>query len=139
MNHTINTDNHPTPVDIDILQQGLNAYNASQLKESPREFAIYLRDDDGNIHGGITALAFSDSIHIALLWVNADLRSQGYGSLLLEAAENEAIKGRLQYVYVDTFAFQAGDFYPKHGYELIGKIDQALLGHSRLFYRKKLS
>lgn len=139
MNYTLDLDNHPNPVDIDILQQGLNTYNAAQLKERPREFAIYLRDEDGKIHGGITALAFSDSIHIALLWVSEDSRSQGYGSLLLEAAEDEAIKSKLQYAYVDTFAFQAGDFYPKHGYELIGKIDHALLGHSRLFYRKKLS
>lgn len=139
MNYKIDLDKHPKPADIDIIQQGVNAYNASQLKERPREFAIYLRDGDGSIHGGITAFAFSDSIHIALLWVSDELRSHGYGSLLLEAAEDEAIKEKLQYAFVDTFDFQAADFYAKHGYELIGKIDHALLGHARLFYRKKLS
>lgn len=139
MNYTLDLDNHPTPADIDVVQQGINAYNAGKLKERPREFAIYLRDNNGNIHGGITAFAFSDSIHIALLWVSDDLRSQGYGSLLLEAAEDEAIKEKLLYAFVDTFDFQASDFYSKHDYELLGTIDQALLGHSRLFYRKKLS
>lgn len=139
MTYSIVPDKQPSTQDIDILQQGINAYNATQLKEHPHEFAIYLRDGDGRIHGGITAFAFSDSIHIALLWVSDELRSQGYGSLLLEAAEDKAIKEKLQYAFVDTFDFQAADFYSKHGYELIGKIDQALLGHSRLFYRKKLS
>jgi len=138
MHYKIDLDINPKPADIDILQQGLNDYNADKLNERPQEFVIYLRDDQGTIHGGITALEFSDSIHIALLWVDEPLRSKGYGSLLLEAAEDVAIKRKLQFAYVDTFGFQGGDFYPKQGYELIGRVEFALLGHARLFFRKNL-
>lgn len=138
MEYKIDIDLHPGTAEIDILQQGLNDFNADKLKERPDEFAIYLRDEQDKIRGGITALVFSDSIHIALLWVDGTLRSSGYGSLLLEAAEDMAIKQNLQFAYVDTFGFQGGDFYPKRGYELIGKIESALLGHPRLFFRKKL-
>ncbi len=138
MNCKIDLDINPKPDDIDILQQGLNDYNAVKLNERPQEFAIYLRDDQGNICGGITALEFSDSVHISLLWVDEPLRTNGYGSLLLEALENEVINKRLQYAYVDTFGFQGDTFYSNRGYELIGRIESALLGHPRLFFRKKL-
>ncbi|WP_272899885.1 GNAT family N-acetyltransferase [Tolypothrix bouteillei] len=42
-------------------------------------------------------------------------RGEGYGDALLATAEQEAVKRGCQYVYLDTFSFQAPEFYRKQG------------------------
>ena len=41
----------------------------------------------------------------------------GIGARLLKSAETEAKKRRCKYVFLDTFSFQAPDFYKKYGYQ----------------------
>lgn len=46
-----------------------------------------------------------------------NVRKQGYGTKLLDAAESEAIKNGCIFSLLDTWDFQAEDFYLKNGYE----------------------
>lgn len=39
-------------------------------------------------------------------------------------------------IFVDTYAFQAQEFYLKHGFNEIGVIPGYLLGYGRIFLRK---
>jgi ribosomal protein S18 acetylase RimI-like enzyme len=41
-------------------------------------------------------------------------------------------------VWLDTFDFQAPEFYRKHGYEQFGRLDDYPPGHQRLFFQKRL-
>ena len=42
-------------------------------------------------------------------------------------------------IFVDTYAFQAQDFYKKHGFYCIGIVPEYMLGHDRIFMRKDVS
>lgn len=57
---------------------------------------------------------------------------------LLDAAEKEAIKNGCIFSLVDTWDFQAEEFYLKKGYERVGELKNYWLGHSKIFLRKNL-
>jgi GNAT superfamily N-acetyltransferase len=139
MNIKLDLDNNPTLTDIDVIQKGINHFNSEKVGESPKEFCIYLRDDSNTIQGGIFAVSYSDSIHIILMWMDEKLRSKGFGTKLIKAAEEEGIKRKCAYSYVDTFSFQAEGFYRKCGYQPIGNINNALFDYSRVFLKKPLA
>lgn len=128
----------PSEADNAILREGIVAFNESIVGERDKEFSIFLKDDLGNIFGGIQAFLGSESIYIELLWIEGNLQKQGYGTQLLDTAEQEAVKNGCSFSAVDTFDFQAEEFYLKHGYERIGELKNCWLGHSKLFLRKNL-
>lgn len=75
---------------------------------------------------------------IVVLWVHESFRGAGYGKALLAAAEQEAVKRGCQYAYLDTFSFQALEFYQKRGYVVFGELPNFPQGHSRYFLKKEL-
>jgi ribosomal protein S18 acetylase RimI-like enzyme len=73
-----------------------------------------------------------------ILWVARALRGKGHGQRLLAAAERRAIERGCRHVFLDTFNFQAPDFYVKQGYEIYARADDWPVGHSHFFLRKAL-
>lgn len=62
----------------------------------------------------------------------------GYGSILLNTVENEA-KAMGGYLSIlDTFDFQAKDFYLKHGYQIYAELDNYPPGHKSFSMKKSL-
>ncbi|CEG55936.1 GNAT family N-acetyltransferase [Legionella fallonii] len=64
----------------------------------------------------------------------------GYGffyQIIIAIIEQAAIKN-IKKIFVDTYAFQAVDFYIKQGFSIIGRLDKYLLGHDRIYLRKDL-
>jgi hypothetical protein len=57
---------------------------------------------------------------------------------LLTLAEDEARQRGAKNVYLDTFSFQAPDFYKQHGYQVFGELEDFPPGHERYFLTKKL-
>jgi GNAT superfamily N-acetyltransferase len=74
-----------------------------------------------------------------MLWISDRLRGQGYGTKLMLAAEEEGRNRGCQYSTVDTYSFQAKEFYFKNGYHQIGEIKNHLFGHAKVFFRKELT
>jgi len=72
------------------------------------------------------------------MWLKEELRGRGYGHQLLLLAEEEGRKRGAKQVYLDTFSFQAPDFYKKHGYEVFGELHDFPPGHQRYFLTKQL-
>ena len=70
--------------------------------------------------------------------MHASLRGQGYGSHLLRAAEEEAVRLGCTVSVLDTFNFQAPGFYQKHGYEIVGAIGSYPRPQHQVIYLKKL-
>jgi hypothetical protein len=56
----------------------------------------------------------------------------------LSAAEDEARRRGAKHAYLDTFSFQAPDFYEQHGYQVFGTLDDFPAGHQRYFMTKEL-
>ncbi len=79
-----------------------------------------------------------DWLYIDLLWVKDELRGRGYGRRLLTLAENEARQRGAKNAYLDTFSFQAPEFYEQLGYEVFGELQDYPAGHQRYFFTKKL-
>ena len=75
---------------------------------------------------------------INLLIVKEELRGRGYGHQLLTMAEEEARKMGAKNAYLDTFTFQAPEFYKKHGYHVFGELKDFPPGHARCYYTKQL-
>ncbi len=73
-----------------------------------------------------------------MLWVSKDLRGRGLGSRLVALFEAEARKRGCRLVYLDTFSFQAPEFYAKRGYETACRFDGFPGGMSKFVMRKGL-
>ncbi|MBI5274114.1 MAG: GNAT family N-acetyltransferase [Chlamydiales bacterium] len=128
----------PTEADNAVVKEGVIAFNENIVGERDKEFSIFLKNDLGKVFGGIQAFLDSESIYIDTLWVEGSLQKQGYGTKLLDAAEQEAIKNGCDFALVDTWDFQAEDFYLKNGYARIGELKNYAHGHSKIFLRKNL-
>jgi GNAT superfamily N-acetyltransferase len=88
--------------------------------------------------GGIIAETYYGWCHIDLLWVREDLRGRGLGRRLMDHAEKEALSRGAKGVYLDTFSFQAPEFYTRLGYETFGMLPDFPPGHERHFMVKHL-
>jgi len=77
-------------------------------------------------------------LYIDVLFTISDSRAKGFGSRLLTYVEKEAKQLGATLAHLDTFDFQAKDFYIKHGYEVFGVLDDCPQGHKRYYMKKAL-
>ncbi len=126
----------PSDVDNDVVREGVIAFNETIIGERDKAFSIFFKNDEGKVFGGIQAFLGTESVYIDVLWVEENLRKQRYGTKLLDAVEQEAIKNGCIFSLVDTWDFQAEVFYLKNGYERIGELKNYWLSHSKIFLKK---
>jgi len=137
--YKIVVDYAPTQIDNNAIVEGLiRSYERTTGQPRDTEFSVFLKNDSGEIFGGIQAHFDTESVYIEYFWVEENMRRLGYGRKLLNAAEQEAIKYGCMFSTTDTWSFQAEGFYLKNGYERIGEIKNYWFEHSRIFLRKKL-
>ena len=125
--------------DIDVIEAGLREFNRRHTGlEKVEKQAVYIKND-GDICGGIVYACLKPWTYIKLLWVSDELRGGGYGAKLMKAAEDDARKRGSTKVMVDTFSFQAPEFYKKLGYSEVSRIDgYPIEGASRIWLVKQL-
>ena len=122
-----------------IIGRGVASFNQEQAGENNFQRLCYiLQGPDEEIVGGVLGEIYWNWFYIDLVWVKEDLRGQGYGSSLLERAEKEAQKRGALNAYLDTFSFQAPDFYRKLGYQEFGQLPDFPPGSQRFFLTKSL-
>lgn len=137
--YKIIVDHKPSQADKDAVTEGLVVeYERLMGQSRDKEFSVFLKNESGEILGGIQAQFDSESVYLETLWVDQKLRNQGYGTKLINAAEQEAIKHGCVFSTLDTWDFQAEDFYLKNGYKPMGEIKKYWREHSRIFLRKVL-
>lgn len=129
----------PARQDVDFLEDQIDSYNIAQTDiDFGGWLACFVRDDQGQIVAGLYGYTWGDCCEIQYLWVHADLRGQGYGTRLLRAAEQEAIKRGCTQVVLDTHSFQAPGFYRDRGYEIVGIVDGCPRQHQKIYLKKRL-
>ena len=77
-------------------------------------------------------------MHLDILWVDEKYRKTGIGSRLLKAAEEVAVQRGCHSVHVDTMSWQAPEFYKKHGYRIIGELNDIPAGNKKFHLVKDL-
>ncbi len=121
------------------ILKGLVAYNRSQIgRRRWKNIAITIRNDAGDIVGGVTGEAWADWLFIQLLWLDEAHRGQDLASRAMDAVEDEARAFGAKHAYLDTFSFQARPFYEKRGYRVFGTLENYPDAHSRYWMTKSL-
>ena len=103
----------------------------------PYEYIV--RNENREIIAGIlSTLGYWNGLEIKILWVKEEFRKSGIGTkLLIETENNAKAKGAI-ISFLDTFDFQAKDFYLKNGYTIFGILDDFPIGHKRYYLQKRL-
>lgn len=147
MEYKITFERDPAAAEIQILSAGINEFTKNKLgftrspngdgKNTP--LAFFLRGAAGEVVGGVYGnySAFG-WLYVSTLWVSDLVRGGGYGTRLMQLIEREAIENGCANAYLDTFSFQALEFYKKLGYTVFGELEDFPPGHRRCFLRKKL-
>ncbi|MET8057442.1 GNAT family N-acetyltransferase [Streptomyces microflavus] len=100
---------------------------------------VWALDEHGAVAGGLTGRTWAYWLHVELLWVDARHRSAGLGSRLLAEAERVARTERAcTRSRLETWDFQAPDFYRKQGYEEIGRVEDYPPGVTEFILTKRL-
>lgn len=125
------------------IQNQIINFNNQKVPLTQKPKFIYLnhtlKNDKGKIVGGILACMYCwKCVQVEVLWVDEKYRKQGYGTLLLKKVEAEAKKKGGKIIHLDTFDFQAKDFYLKHGYKLFGTLEGCPPKHKRFYLKKHL-
>lgn len=128
----------PAEPDIEVLPYGLEAFNrAAWPDQQPwQSIGVFLRRD-GRVVGGLAGETYAGWLYIRYFWLDAPLRRQGLGGVVIAAAERRAVERGCHSAWVDTFTFQAPGFYQKQGYVEFARLRHAPVG-DRIFLRKRL-
>ena len=77
-------------------------------------------------------------LEIGYLWVSEKLRGQHIGTDLMHKVEDIAKNRGCKYVFLNTFSFQAPDFYVKLGYKEEFVLNDYPLTGKRYYFTKEL-
>ncbi|WP_262511442.1 GNAT family N-acetyltransferase [Chryseobacterium pennae] len=72
------------------------------------------------------------------LAVSEEYKNKGLGKQLMNAATKEAKARKCSYIALNTFSFQAPEFYEKLGFEKIGTEHDFPKDFEKYYYRKTL-
>ncbi len=139
--YTLTLEESPNPKDAQTVIDRLYQYNRGQTQtknEDVKRLAIFLRDGRNHVVGGISGWVYWGWLQIEFLWIRDDLRGMGYGKDLMIAAEKKALAMGCYKAYLETFSFQAPDFYKKLGYEVFGILEGFPGDHNKYFLKKRL-
>jgi len=129
--------------DRKIVLDGLYNFNMEQVPSTNPEnwipYEYIVRNENREIIAGIlSTLGYWNGLEIKILWVKEEFRKSGIGTkLLIETENNAKAKGAI-ISFLDTFDFQAKDFYLKNGYTIFGILDDFPIGHKRYYLQKRL-
>ena len=122
-----------------IIGGGISNYNTQQAgDDNAQTLCFVLQSPNQEIEGGVIGATYWDWFYLDLMWIKEELRGCGYGHRLMELAEDEARQRGAKNAYLDTFSFQAPDFYKQHGYQVFGELQDFPPGHQRYFLTKQL-
>ncbi|MCE7568200.1 GNAT family N-acetyltransferase [Aliivibrio fischeri] len=134
-----------SPLDADLkrISDGISAFNEKFLPNDDSfdagfRFALFARNDENEIIGGIQASVVWSYCVLELLWLSEETRGSGIGSKLMTELELFSKEKGLHQIRTETLDFQAKPFYEKNGYRVYGEINDSPKGHTTYFLVKEL-
>ncbi|KYG95944.1 GNAT family N-acetyltransferase [Paenibacillus jamilae] len=113
-------------------------YVPADIRTRYEEINLTLKDEDGQVMGGLLSVLCWNWVEVDILWVDQRYRGKGYGSQLLGEIEQIARDKGCNFIQLNTFTFQAPKFYEKQGYEVVGVMDDAPRGFKHYYYKKSI-
>jgi GNAT superfamily N-acetyltransferase len=130
----------PTAGDVEALVEGLNAHALLHMRVPGfKPLGAWLRDGRGALIGGAHGYVNWNWLFINLVWISESVRGGGHGRRVLLALEQAARERGCTHAHLDTFSFQARQFYEKLGYEVFSTLEDYPPGHRRFFMKKALA
>ncbi|WP_455795464.1 GNAT family N-acetyltransferase [Clostridium butyricum] len=125
----------------ELIVDKIVEYNLSKVPIIQESSFIWINrviaDTYGDIIAGINSKMYCwNCLYIDVLWVKEEYRKEGLGSKILNEIEKVAKDKGCYLIHLDTFDFQAKDFYLKHGYDIFGILDECPQRHKRYFMKK---
>lgn len=102
------------------LDQRLVAFNRQQVNWDNETFQIVLLSENGDLTGGARGIVRMGAVEIRGLWLDENTRGSGTGVEIIRKLEFEAKKLGAKTALLDTYDFQAREFYEQIGYEVFG-------------------
>jgi GNAT superfamily N-acetyltransferase len=127
---------------ISKIVDGINQYNLDRVAAlsdiwTPLEY-IAKNGNDEEVGGILAGIGYWNGLEINILWVKDEYRKKGIGTYILKYVEDVAKAKGATVAMLDTFDFQAEEFYLKNGYVPIGEIRNFPKGHKRIYFSKRL-
>ena len=124
---------------VAIVDGGLDSHNiAGAPLGDVQPLHVIAHDPGGAVVGGAIGRTWGECCELQQLWVLAESRSAGIGSQLMDAFEQNAHSRGCRLVYLDTFSFQAPNFYQARGYEEVLRTEGFTGGVIKLTMHKRL-
>ena len=125
--------------DEETIFQGLLEYNLARIEDkNPKDLGVYLQDEKGEMLAGLIGDTHGNWLTVKFLWVSEKLRGQSIGSKILGKAEEIAKERGCKYAFLDTFSFQAPEFYKKYGYKEKFALEEYPVKGKRYYFTKTL-
>ena len=137
--YTLKVEHEPQTDDLEAFWSILREFNDE--KAGPSNFqplVVLLRDKDGNVVGGLNAETYWQWLYVENIAIKEGMRRLGFGSRMLQMAEQEAVQRGCRYAYLSTYSFQSQLFYERRGYANFGMLEDFPEGHRRIFLKKSL-
>lgn len=128
----------PEPAEEQVVLDGLRAFNVAVIgPPNIRPVAVFVRDDAGDVSGGLLGEIKWRWLYVDKLWLPKALRGSGMGTKLMRIVEQHAWAEDCLGVHLSTFEYQALPFYQKLGYELFGTFDGFPPGYKQFYLKKE--
>ena len=116
-----------------------NKYSGPMLNYPPYEpYNILLRNQSNEIIAGIITRIYIKAMFVEVFWIDEQYRRKGIGTELLSKVESHAKDTGCAFIHLDTFSFQAIDFYKKCGYAIFGVLEDYPDNIKRYYLKKYL-
>jgi ribosomal protein S18 acetylase RimI-like enzyme len=147
MNHSENSNrftvsDSPSEEEIKIVQKGLEDHNRKhpngELDIPTPDISLVLKDNNGNIVGGVITSMLTGVMHLEVLWVDEMYRGRGHGKDLVSHAERIGKEKGYPASQTWSFSFQAPEFYQSIGYKVLGIFDGYTNGITEYVLIKRL-
>jgi ribosomal protein S18 acetylase RimI-like enzyme len=114
----------PKADDLAVVDAGLHVHNlAAADLEAVKPLACFARTAAGEVVGGLRARQWGAAVEVQQLWVDEQHRRRGIGARLMAMLEEAAVERGARLIYLDTFSFQAPQFYRRCGFTEAARLD----------------
>ncbi|MFX1254921.1 MAG: GNAT family N-acetyltransferase [Promethearchaeota archaeon] len=131
----------PSEEEMKFVQKGLENHNRrypnGELDIPTPDISLVLKDNNGNIIGGVITSMLTGIMHLETLWVDERYRGRGYGRNLVLEAERLGREKGYSASQTWTFSFQAPRFYQSIDYKIVGIFDGYTDGITEYILLKK--